>query len=186
MNSTVTVREEVKGQIVTLDDATLDALRTLAHTDRSNLVNLYLGEDRKERIAEQDLIIGIIEEEQAERAGLASSEDILASFPGTVVEDAAHLAYLLDVDEEEQAPEAEPERILWDTKIFGAAVTLIAQNPRTVPNNVFVPEQGTTTEWDLIDGDGTEYGNVRGNEHSTLLAFRRRMARVARAYWSSH
>ena len=77
-------------------------------------------------------------------------------------------------------------RILWDTKIFGAAVTLIAQNPRTVPNNAFVPEQGTMTEWDLTDGDGTEYGTVRSNEHTSPLALHRRMASEARSYWRSH
>lgn len=73
-------REQVAQQVANLPSATLDALRESAHADRSNLVNLYIGADRKERIAETDLIIGVIEEEQAERAGLASSEDILSSF----------------------------------------------------------------------------------------------------------
>lgn len=73
-------REQVAQQIAEMDDTVLDLLRESLHKDRRNLVNLYIGEDRKERIAETDLIIGVIEEEQAERAGLASSEDILAAF----------------------------------------------------------------------------------------------------------
>lgn len=73
-------REQVAQQVANLDDETLDAMRETFHADRRNLVNLYIGEDRTERIAETDLIIGVIEEEQAERAGLASSEDILAAF----------------------------------------------------------------------------------------------------------
>lgn len=73
-------REQVAQQVANLPSATLDALREVAHADRRNLVNLYIGADRKERIAETDLIIGVIEEEQAVRAGLASSEDILAAF----------------------------------------------------------------------------------------------------------
>jgi DNA repair protein RadC len=73
-------RERVAEQVANLDDATLDLLREQAHTRRRNLVNLYIGDDRKALIEEEDLIIGVIEEEQAERAGLASSEDILASF----------------------------------------------------------------------------------------------------------
>lgn len=73
-------RDQVARQVSALPDTTLDALRQAAHTDRDNLVNLYTGADRKERIAETDLIIGVIEEEQAVRSGLASSEDILAAF----------------------------------------------------------------------------------------------------------
>src|SRR3546814_4417138 len=72
-------RERVAEQVANLDDATLDLLREQAHTRRRNLVNLYIGDDRKALIEEEDLIIGVIEEEQAERAGLASSEHILAS-----------------------------------------------------------------------------------------------------------
>jgi hypothetical protein len=68
-------------------------------------------------------------------------------------------------------------RHLWDTKIHGAPVTLIAQNPRQV---------GEFTEWDLTDGDDTEYGTVRTNEHSTSLSLHRRMAQGARAYWKTH
>lgn len=163
-------------QVEQMEDHILDALRTSAHGDRSNLVNLYIGSDRKERIEEVDMILSVIEEEQAKRAGLASSADILASFPAVEVQDSAHLAYLLDVDEDEKAPE--PERILWDTKIFGAAVTLIAQNPRV--------SQGSLTEWDLTDGDGTEYGTVFTNPlQDSALALHRRMAREARAYWRS-
>lgn len=73
-------RDQVAAQVSGLPDAILSALRESAHADRRNLVNLYIGADRKERIAETDLIIGVIEEEQAVRAGLASSEDILAAF----------------------------------------------------------------------------------------------------------
>lgn len=73
-------REQVAQQVANLDDNILDAMRESAHTRRRNLVNLYIGDDRKALIAEEDLIIGVIEEEQAERAGLASSEDILAAF----------------------------------------------------------------------------------------------------------
>lgn len=73
-------RDQVAAQVSGLPDAILSALRDSAHADRRNLVNLYVGADRKERIAETDLIIGVIEEEQAVRAGLASSEDILAAF----------------------------------------------------------------------------------------------------------
>lgn len=73
-------RERVAEQVANLDDNILDAMRESAHTRRRNLVNLYIGEDRKALIEEEDLIIGVIEEEQAERAGLASSEDILAAF----------------------------------------------------------------------------------------------------------
>lgn len=73
-------REQVAQQIAALPDATLSALRDSAHADRDNLVNLYIGADRAEKITETDLIIGVIEEEQAVRAGLASSEDILAAF----------------------------------------------------------------------------------------------------------
>lgn len=73
-------RDQVAAQVSGLSDAILTALRDAAHADRSNLINLYVGADRKERIAETDLIIGVIEEEQAVRAGLASSEDILAAF----------------------------------------------------------------------------------------------------------
>jgi hypothetical protein len=69
--------------------------------------------------------------------------------------------------------------ILWDTKILGAAVTLIAQNPRTA--------QGGLTEWDLTDGDATPYGTVFTNPYrDSALALHRRMARAARAYWHSN
>lgn len=73
-------RERVAEQVANLDDNILDTMREQAHTRRRNLVNLYIGDDRKALIEEEDLIIGVIEEEQAERAGLASSEDILAAF----------------------------------------------------------------------------------------------------------
>lgn len=73
-------RAEVARQAAALPDALLNAMREALHADRRNLVNLYVGANRKERIAETDLIIGVIEEEQAVRAGLASSEDILAAF----------------------------------------------------------------------------------------------------------
>lgn len=73
-------REQVAQQVANLDDATLDLLREQAHARRSLLVNLYTGEDRKTLIAEEDLIIGVIEEDMAERRGLASAEDILAAF----------------------------------------------------------------------------------------------------------
>lgn len=177
-NAKATVREQIASQVFLLDEVRLDSIRNLLHSERTALVNVYTGADRKERIAEADLIIGVIEEEQATRSGLMSSADILASFPAVEVQDSAHLAYLLDVDEDEQAPETEPEpeRILWDTKIFGAAVTLIAQNPRV--------SQGSLTEWDLTDGDGTEYGTVFTNPlQDSALALHRRMAREARSYW---
>jgi hypothetical protein len=93
-------RRVMAEQVAAMDDHILDALRISSHNDRRNLVNLYNEADRKERIEEVDMIIGAIEEEQAKRAGLASSNDILASFPAVMVEDSAHLAYLLDVDED--------------------------------------------------------------------------------------
>ncbi len=61
----------------------LDILRDTAHAERRELVNLYTGQDRAERIASIDRVIGIIEEEQAKRSGLASVEDILAAFSRT-------------------------------------------------------------------------------------------------------
>lgn len=73
-------REQVAQQVANMEDEMLDLIREAAHARRRNLVNLYIGEDRKALIEEEDLIIGVIEEEQAERAGLASSEDILAAF----------------------------------------------------------------------------------------------------------
>jgi len=78
--SRMAAKEQVAQQVAEMDSTVLDLLRESLHKDRRNLVNLYIGDDRKERIAETDLIIGVIEEEQAERAGLASSEDILAAF----------------------------------------------------------------------------------------------------------
>lgn len=165
-------------QVAAMEDHILDAFRNDLHRERRDLVNLYTGADRKTKIADLDLVIGAVEEEQAERAGLASSADILATFSNpdfVTVQDADHLATLLDVDEDEKAP----ERILWDTKILGAAVTLIAQNPRTA--------QGGLTEWDLTDGDETPYGTVFTNPYQdSALALHRRMAREARAYWRSH
>lgn len=80
-------------------------------------------------------------------------------------------------------------RIQWDTKIHGAAVSLIAVNPRTVLLNSFVPSQGTCTEWDLTDGDDTPYGTLRTNANGhrdSDLAIHKRMARVARNYWQQH
>jgi hypothetical protein len=117
-------RRVMAEQVAAMDDHIIDALRTSAHNDRSNLVNLYLGADRKERIEEVDMILSVIEEEQAKRWGLASSADILASFPAVEVQDSAHLAYLLDVDEDEQAPEAEqaPEPTVEIAKVSRCAV----------------------------------------------------------------
>lgn len=92
-------REQVAQQVANLDDATLDLIRESAHADRRNLVNLYIGENRKERIAETDLIIGVIEEEQAKRAGFASSDDLISALGGfefVEVQDADNLATLLD------------------------------------------------------------------------------------------
>lgn len=71
-------REQVARQMEKLDDSTLSVLRESAHADRHNLVNFYSGPNREENLAELDLVIGAIEEEQAKRAGLASSADILA------------------------------------------------------------------------------------------------------------
>lgn len=71
---------EAKALVARVSDETLDLLREQAHGDRRNLVNLYVGADRAERIARIDRIIGAIEEEQAERAGLPSSDEILAAF----------------------------------------------------------------------------------------------------------
>lgn len=103
-------------------------------------------------------------------AALATSPDF------TVVRDSDHLADLLGVS----------DCHLWDTKIHGAPVTLIAQAPREVLANPARPEQGTVTEWDLTDGDETAYGTVRSNENTNPLALHRRMAQVARNYWKTH
>jgi hypothetical protein len=73
-------QEVVAGQVAAMDDHILEAFRTGLHRDRRDLVNLYTGADRKTKIADLDLVIGAVEEEQAKRAGLASSADILASF----------------------------------------------------------------------------------------------------------
>lgn len=67
------------------------------------------------------------------------------------------------------------DRIVWDTRIHGGAVTLIAQHPRMVEGNLI--------EWDLTDGDQTPYGTIRTGAHKdTVLAIHRRMARKAREY----
>lgn len=71
---------EAKALVARVSDETLDLLREQAHGDRRSLVNLYVGADRAERITRIDRIIGAIEEEQAERAGLPSSDEILAAF----------------------------------------------------------------------------------------------------------
>ena len=105
------VAQEVAAeQAAAMDDHILDACREGLHRERRDLVNLYTGADRKTKIADLDLVIGAVEEEQAKRAGFASSEDILAAVSGpdfVTVQDADHLAYLLDVDEDEKAPAGE-------------------------------------------------------------------------------
>lgn len=70
----------VAEQAAAMEDHILDAFRNDLHRERNELVNLYTGADRKAKIAEVDLFIGAIEEEQAKRAGLPSSEEILAAF----------------------------------------------------------------------------------------------------------
>lgn len=97
----------VAEQVAAMEDHILDAFRNDLHRERRDLVNAYTGADRKQKIADLDLVIGAVEEEQAKRAGLASSADILATFANpdfVTVQDADHLAYLLDVDEDEKAP----------------------------------------------------------------------------------
>lgn len=75
------VAQEVVGeQVAAMEDHILDAFRNGLHRERRELVNLYTGADRKTKIADLDLVIGAVEEEQAKRAGLASSADILATF----------------------------------------------------------------------------------------------------------
>lgn len=69
------------------------------------------------------------------------------------------------------------DRIIWDARIDGAHVTLIAQNPRLV--------EGDLTEWDLTDGDETPYGTVRTSAYDSTLAIHRRMAKIARAYYAA-
>lgn len=73
-------RGSIAAQVAEMDDSVMNLLLTQAHARRSNLVNLYTGDDRKALIAEEDLIIGVIEEEFAERRGLASSLEILQAF----------------------------------------------------------------------------------------------------------
>lgn len=70
----------VADQVAAMEDHILDAFRNDLHRERRDLVNLYTGADRKQKIADLDLVIGAVEEEQAKRAGLASSADILAAF----------------------------------------------------------------------------------------------------------
>lgn len=70
----------VAEQVAAMEDHILDAFRNGLHRERRELVNLYTGADRKTKIADLDLVIGSVEEEQAKRAGLASSADILATF----------------------------------------------------------------------------------------------------------
>lgn len=70
----------VADQVAAMEDHILDAFRNDLHRERGELVNLYTGADRKTKIADLDLVIGAVEEEQAKRAGLASSADILAAF----------------------------------------------------------------------------------------------------------
>lgn len=97
----------VAEQVAAMEDHILDAFRNDLHRERRDLVNAYTGTDRKQKIADLDLVIGAVEEEQAKRAGLASSADILATFANpdfVTVQDADHLATLLDVDEDEKAP----------------------------------------------------------------------------------
>lgn len=73
-------QEVIAGQVAAMEDHILDAFRNDLHRERRDLVNVYTGADRKTKIADLDLVIGAVEEEQAKRAGLASSADILASF----------------------------------------------------------------------------------------------------------
>ena len=91
---------EAAAAIKTFDTEVVEMLLTLAEGERRRLVNLYTGADRTEKIARNDAVTAVLQEELDRRA----DDDLLAAIaisPDFVqVQDAVHLAYLLDTDEE--------------------------------------------------------------------------------------
>ena len=95
---------EAAAAIKTFDTAVIEMLLTLADSDRNRLVNLYTGADRAEKIAHNDAVVAVLQEELARRADDALITALALSPDFVQVQDAVHLAYLLDVDEDEKAP----------------------------------------------------------------------------------
>src|SRR3546814_862398 len=99
---------EAAAAIKTFDTHVIEMLLDLAETDRRNLVNRYVGADRTEKIQRNNEVVAVLEGELAARRGLMSTEDILSALAASpdfvTVQDSDHLAYLLDVDEDEKAP----------------------------------------------------------------------------------
>ena len=93
---------EAAAAIKTFDTEVVEMLLTLAEGEGRRLVNLYTGADRAERIERNEAVVTVLEEELARRAD--DDDDLLAALAVSpdfvLVQDAVHLAYLLDTDEE--------------------------------------------------------------------------------------
>lgn len=102
---------EAAAAVRTFGTKVVEMLLDLAETDRQNLVNRYVGADRAEKIQRNNEVVAVLEGELAARRGLTSSKDLLAAITAShdfvAVQNSAHLAYLLDVDEDEKAPAQE-------------------------------------------------------------------------------
>lgn len=96
---------EAAATIETFDTRVIEALLDLAETEGRDLVNLYTGADRAEKIQHNREVVAVLSAELDARADDDELIAAIAASPDFVtVQDADHLATLLDVDEDEKAP----------------------------------------------------------------------------------
>lgn len=171
---------EAAAAIKTFDTEVIEMLLDLAHIDRLNLVNQYTGADRSERINRNAEVTAVLEEELAARRGLVSSADILAALAASpdfvAVQDSAHLAYLLDLDEAEKMPLRENLTLSIDE---ARALPCPADDSYTVGQRIILinlPHVGATVRSLDEAGVGIDYDNDEpGEDYEAMYAHIRPM-----------
>ena len=158
---------EAAAALKTFDTEVVEMLLTLAEGERRRLVNLYTGADRTEKIARNDAVTAVLEEELTRR----SDDDLLAALAVSpdfvLVQDAVHLAYLLDVDEDEKAPAGENLDLTIDE-----AKALPQADTYEIGQRIIcaaLPHIGATVRSVDADGVGIDYDNDEPDDEYEAL-----------------